>query len=151
MDNAFDLTVNALRGQGLNSDEILKELSKMFQVFSTSANVAQIKDSDEEKIRMLLNKLCVPVENRGYKCWIIAIKEYKKADSKIRMKEVYNKVGEKCEISPKFAERAMRHAIKCATLECEEETLKEIFGHNISSRTGRPKNGQFIAVLSELI
>ena len=151
MKNAFDLTVNALRKQGLNSDEILKELSGLFQKFSEFANVAKIKTSDEKKIRMLLNKVGMPVEIKGYNYWVKAILIYKSTNGIVQMQLIYQQVAENYGITPASVERAMRFAIECTCEKCDKEMFYTIFGKNISAKTGLPKNNQSIAVISELI
>ena len=74
--NAFDLTVNALREQGLNSDEILQQLSQLFEFLKT-ADETKFKDEVVFKSRIILKKVGVGTNLKGYEYWIEAIKIYK--------------------------------------------------------------------------
>ena len=151
MENTFDLTVKALREQGLNSDEILNELSKLFQKFSQPVNIAECKSSDEEKIKKLLREICVPIENKGYKCWVTAIMLYKNAKGWIKMGEIYREVAKQYQTTLAGAERVMSSAIETAYHKCGEDMFYNILGINTSSPKGLPRNKVLIAVISELI
>ena len=147
MSNAFDVTVKALRKQGLNSDEILGELSKLFQKLADSNSESATEQTTIAKIRKTFKKLGIPVEINGYKYWMEAIRLYKESDGTFSMKEIYAKITEKYGITYSKAERCMRFAIECV----EEDVVKKMFGNNVSSITGKPKIKQFLAVVSEQI
>ena len=149
MDNAFDLTVNALRRKGLSSDQILEELSKLFQGFANLANQYEI--SVETKIRTMLKQLGMPIDIDGYNHWVCAIEIYNSTTEQLNMQDIYKRVAEKCGIKPKRVERTMRFAVERAFNNCEDEKVKETFAKCISAKTGRPKNRQFLVILSEQI
>lgn len=152
MSNAFDVTVDALRKQGLNSDEILGELSKLFQKLADSSSESATEQTTIAKIKKALKKLGMPVQIRGYKHWVDAIMLYIESDGMLKMGEIYTKIAEKYGISYSKAERTMRLAIEHVFDEyAEEEVVKEMFGKNMSSVTGKPRNKQFLFVLAEQI
>lgn len=151
MDNAFDLTVNALREKGLSSDQILEELSNLFQGFASLANQYETKNSVDTKIRTMLKQLGMPINIDGYNHWVHAIQIYNSATEQLMMQDIYNLVAEKCGIAPKRVERTMRFAIERAFHNCEDEKIKETFAKCLSAKTGRPKNRQFLVILSEQI
>lgn len=147
MKNAFGVTVEALRKQGLNSDEILGELSKLFQKLADSNSESATEQTTIAKIRKTLQKMGMPVEISGYRYWVEAILFYKEGDGRFNMKKIYTKITEKYGITYSKAERCMRFAIECV----EEDVVKEMFGNNVSSITGKPKIKQFLSIVSEQI
>ena len=151
MDNAFDATVNALREKGLSSEQILEELSNLFQMLANLANQNETKSSIETKIRTILKQLRMPINIDGYNHWVYAIEIYNSTTEQLKMKDIYNRVAEKTGIAPKRVERTMRFAIERAFNNCEDEKIKEIFAKCISAKTGRPKNRQFLVILAEQI
>lgn len=142
MSNAFDETVENLRKQGLNSDEILEELSRLFA------------DKEmEKKIRNLLNKICMPVNITGYDCWVDAIKIYKKArGKKLRMMtDIYSPVAKKRGTTTSWAERAMRFAVERVFDRCPVDIIDSVFGNNRDIKRGKLKNSEFLVIMAEQI
>ena len=108
--NAFDITVNALKEKGLDSDEILQELSKMFNVFSKSKQI-YTSDNEVDEIKELLKEIGVPTNIKGYRYWETALKVYKE-NPKMRMsRDIYPRVAKIHQDTPAKVERAMRHAV----------------------------------------
>ena len=151
MSNSFDLTVNALREKGLTSDQILKELSDLFQLVANMEGQYVTKSTEEAKIRTMLNLLGMPVNIDGYTHWVYAIDIYSKRKKRLKMQDIYAQVAERYGTTPQRVERTMRSAVKSAFANCENEQIKEAFAGCISSRTGLPKNRHFIVVMSDRI
>ena len=151
MSNAFDLTVNALREQGLNSDEILDELSKLFKMMEcTGKKDAETKDI-EEKIKEVLNAIYMPCNIKGYDCWVQAIRIHKERGRMILSKELYPEVAKICGITPQAVERAMRNAIEQVFQRCPEEIIASEFKNAVSPEKGKVTNSQFIVIMAEKI
>ena len=90
MSNVFDVTVDALRKQGLNSDEILEELSKVFQNLADTRGESEMEQSTTvTKIRKTLQKLGMPAQLRGYNHWVEAIMLYLDSDGMMEIGEIY--------------------------------------------------------------
>ena len=152
MCNAFDVTVEALRKQGLNSDEILGELSKLFQKFADFSIESAKEQSTVTKIQKILKKLGMPVQLKGYKYWVDAIEFYVENGGMLKIGEIYTMVAEKYEVSYTKVERNMRFAVEHAFDEyVDPEVAEAMFGKNKSSVTGKPRNRQFLIVLAEQI
>lgn len=149
--NAFDLTVVALREQGLNSDQILEELSRLFKKLSEATEEYQILDTTEIRIKEVLKKLCVPTKLNGYKYWIDAIRLYKKVD-KIKMMDMYYQIAQIYDSTSVSVSKAMELAVEKCVQKCSTETLKSVFGDNISFKYGsKPKNSEFLTAVADLI
>ena len=152
MSNAFDVTVEALRNQGLNSDEILAELSKLFQNLADAISESAAEQTTVTKIRKTLQKLGMPVQLKGYNYWVDAIMLYIESDGMMKIGEIYTKIAEKCKSSYSNVGQSMRSAIEYVFEENgEDEVIKEMFVNNMSSSTGKPRNRQFLVVLAEQI
>lgn len=149
--NAFDLTVIALREQGMNSDQILEELSRLFKKLSEATESSQIIDTTEIRIKEILKKLCVPIKLNGYRYWVDAIKLYKKVD-KIKMMEIYYQIAQVYESTSVSVSKAMELAVERAVQECPRETLKSVFGNNIAFEYGcKPKNIEFLSTIAAML
>ena len=152
MSNAFDLTVKALREQGLNSDEILEELSQLFQQLVDSNKKIAPEESMEGKIRRLLKDVGMPAHIKGYDYWTIAIQLYKKSGKEnIRVGEIYKGVAEMCNSTINCVERAMKLAVQRVLDRCSQATMKEVFGANIERYRGEFTNLEFLAIMAELV
>lgn len=66
-------------------------------------------------------------------------------------KELYPTVAEMHDTTPQRAERAIRHAVELSWNKGETETLRNLFGFSIRSKTGRPTSSEFIAIVSDRI
>lgn len=159
MSNAFDLTVNALREQGLNSNEILKEvvnskeLSKILSNLVDSNPKSNPDEVTEAKIKMLLTNLGMPAKLRGYNCWVVAIRIYKNAGSKRLSitRDIYPQVATTLGHSTAMVERAMRVAVERMFDRCPADTIESMFGKNLDIQRGKLTNLEFLVVLSEKI
>ena len=150
MSNAFDLTVNALRSQGLNSDEILEEMSKIFQKLAeTSSNPAK-PETTEEKIRELLKEVALPIHVTGYEYWMEAIRVYKK-NKNMNMSEIYNEVADICGTTPSKVERGMRYAAEYAFKKYPKDSIESFFGSKAYVQRKRLTNTEFLTILASKI
>lgn len=149
-ENAFDLTVNALRAQGLNSEEILRELGCIFQKLTDS--VDDTPKATETKIREILKKIGMPSHLDGYEYWVVAIQIYKKKIGKISMtKDIYPNVAKICKVNTSSVERSMRSAVEKALNRCPEDIVMEFFGNSISPKSWVVPNKEFIAIIAKKV
>lgn len=79
----------------------------------------------ERKIKKILNELNINIRNKGYKCWIEAVKIVIEDNQKACAisKEIYPKVAKKLNDKSTRVERAMRNE-----QEKNSETIQEYFG-----------------------
>lgn len=150
-ENAFDLTVTALREQGLNSDEILKELSQLFQRLANTDKKYGTDETNETRIRGLLKKLGMPNNLKGYEYWVVAIQIYKENGKVSLKKEIYPQVAKICGDTPLRIERAMRNAVEVMFKRGSTEVIMEVFGNNVYLELGHATNKEFIATMAEQI
>ncbi|MCK8825434.1 sporulation transcription factor Spo0A [Fuchsiella alkaliacetigena] len=64
-------------------------------------------------------------------------------------KELYPLVARNFNTTPSRVERAIRHAIEVAWERGNTEAINEMFGHSITSESGKPTNSQFIAKVAD--
>ena len=148
-ENAFDLTVNALRAQGLNSEEILRELGCIFQKLTDS--VDDTPKATETKIREFLKKIGMPSHLDGYEYWVVAIQIYKKNGMSLITKEIYPQVAEIYKTTPSSVEKSMRNAIGVAFERGAEDIITKVFGNSISPKRGIATNVEFLATIAEQV
>jgi len=153
MSNAFDLTVKHLREQGLNSDEILEELSKMFPNLTLSNGKVDDEEEIEEKAKKLLNVMCMPINSVSYFYWVMAIKLYKNAHDKKpkMMRDIYSPIAKKYGANISSVERAMRVAVEYTFERCPADTHDHVFRNKFDTQKGKINNSEFLAIMSELI
>lgn len=159
MSNAFDITVQSLRKEGMNSDEILeevmnsKELSKLLPNLVDSNKKSDCDGDTEAKIKMLLTQLGMPAKIRGYNCWVTAIRLYKNARGKklLITKDIYPQVATILGLTVAMVEKSMRLAVECMFDRCSADTIESMFGKNLDTQRGKITNLEFLVVLSEKI
>ena len=147
--NVFKETVQALRQQGLNSDEILERLEVLSDFFLSMGNTKRV-DDNKDRIRRVLKNFCMPVHYSGYRYWIDALIVYQD-NKEINMSELYDLLAQMHDKTWTQVERAMRNAREKAFGICSKANIDAIFEYNISVTTGTPTNEQFLVILSELI
>lgn len=64
---------------------------------------------------------------------------------------LYVSVAQKYNSTPQRVERAMRHAIETAWNKGNVEVLENFFGYTILDTKGKPTNGEFIAMLADML
>ncbi|ADL13232.1 sporulation transcription factor Spo0A [Acetohalobium arabaticum] len=64
-------------------------------------------------------------------------------------KELYPLVARKFNTTPSRVERAIRHAIEVAWERGNTEAINKLFGHSVSTESGKPTNSQFIAKIAD--
>jgi len=149
-ETAFAVTVEALRSQGFNAEEILEELSKLFQNLPNNTDHNATANT-EEKLQHLLLELGVPSHLKGYRYLLVAIPLYKSNPDQIITKELYPVVADCFGTTYTKVERAIRHAVETGIDRCSWEILKRTFGNSINPEKGKPSNEEFISRLAELI
>ena len=151
MSNAFDVTVNALRENGLNSDQILKELSKLFQKMAETMECLDEKEVVEKKVISLLKKVGVPVHLKGFEYWKEAIIMYKEAKGKLTLERIYREVAGVYGTTSSKVERSMRYSVEYAFKKCPKEDIEATFGSRIYVDRKNITNREFMAILAKQI
>ena len=127
MSNSFDLTVNALRAQGLDDHEILEELSKLFRKFAETNKQTDCTMTEEEKIIRFLKQIGLPIHMKGFEYWVKAIIVYKET-GELCMSKIYQNVAVLCENAPKRVEKTMRYAVEYMFKKCKKKDIAAILG-----------------------
>lgn len=158
--NEFDLTVSNLRSKGLNSDQILEELSILFRKGKSEGKANPWNEKEpmlltnkhkENKLSDILLKIGIPRHLVGYSYIIKAVLLYE-SNTKLRIvKDIYNSIAEEFNSSIPCIERGIRVAIECAFQRGDPDVLDEMFGKTVSYSKDRPTNLEFIARCAELL
>lgn len=150
--NAFDKTVDALRKQGLNPEEILEVISKLFQQFEAKdTDTADAEADTSTKLSALLKECGIPCNVSGYLYLMEGIPLYKLNPQQKITKELYPTLAARFETTDAKVSRAIRHAIDVGFSRCDPETIKRLWGNTVKSQSGRPTNSEFIAFMAEML
>lgn len=150
---AFDITIEALRKEGLKSDEIIEVISNMLNSINEFGDSTRSKktyrETKERKVRELLLKIGITRNIKGYNYLVEAILLYDEDTSKQITGYIYPKVAEKFNSTKERVERAIRHAIEKCFNNMDAEAIYFFFGNTVGIRQGKPTNAEFIALCSE--
>lgn len=104
-------------------------------------------------IRTLLIQLKMPMTINGFYYTIDAVEMAVQQPSLLKslVSELYPAVGRKNGTAPSNIERCIRTAVEQTFERGELNILYSTFGHVIRSKTGKPANGDFIAILSHMV
>ena len=149
MSYAFDLTVKALRNEGLSEKDIVEILE------SLSIELANMSVNDKflnGNIKNVLNQIYMPTHLAGYTYWIDAIRICKK-NGKLKMMNLYKQVAEINRTTVTRVERAMRFAKVSAFLACPLKITKEFLGKDVLSQKDDfgIQNSEFLTILLEKV
>ena len=134
--------------------EILTFLHPMLN--SSSENVTNLlqssnKRSIEDRITSVLLEIGVPAHIIGYRylqdAIYMCIHDRDSVNSITKI--LYPDIAKKNHTTSSRVERAIRHAIECAWLRGNIDSLDRIFGSSVSPDSGRPTNSEFIAVVTD--
>ena len=98
--------------------------------------------------------LGVPPHLQGYHLLREAIKLVNCADHPARlsvMKDIYPAVARLCGTSVSMAEHAMRHAIECAWMRADINTIQTFFGYTVEAHRDTPSNSAFIYMVADRV
>lgn len=123
--------------------------------FETNLNDTNLKNQVsinwESIISKMLHRIGVPAHLQGYHYLrhgiLISIKNYQGTSS--ITKTIYPEVAETFETTTSRVERSIRHAIEVTWKNGNKMLLESFFGKRNNNK--KPTNGEFIAVLSEII
>ena len=105
----------------------------------------------EERVTEIMHNIGVPAHIKGYlylrQAITMVIKDIELLGAVT--KKLYPKVAQKFDTTASRVERAIRHAIEVSWKNGNTKVINEIFGHSITSSTGKPTNSQFIAKIAD--
>lgn len=136
--------------------EILTFLHPMLN--SSSKSIPELvqsspKKSLEDTITSILLEIGVPAHIIGYRYLQDAIYMcvHNRDSVNSITKILYPDIAKKNHTTSSRVERAIRHAIECAWLRGNIDSLDHIFGSSVSPDSGRPTNSEFIAVVTDYL
>ena len=109
------------------------------------------KKNIEEKITDIMHEIGIPAHIKGYMYLRTAIQS---VINEIELlgavtKELYPLVAENYSTTASRVERAIRHAIEVAWERGNTRAINDIFGHSVTTKSGKPTNSQFIAKIAD--
>lgn len=136
-------------------ESFLKTIKGSCGNLEVSEKKVESSASLEEKVALLIKKLGIPANIKGYTYLRSAIVFYMKHENPEKIlitKELYPAIAEEHFTTPGKVERGIRHAVEVS---CERVYNKgfhnQIFGDVANFKTGRPSNGEFIASIAEYL
>ncbi|MEC9488018.1 MAG: sporulation transcription factor Spo0A [Halanaerobium sp.] len=118
----------------------------------TARSENKLKKTDVNiRITEIMHEIGVPAHIKGYLYLREAIKMVVENIDLLGAvtKELYPLVAEEYDTTPSRVERAIRHAIEVAWERGNIQAIHDIFGHTITSASGKPTNSQFIAKIAD--
>lgn len=104
-----------------------------------------------ERVTEIMHNIGVPAHIKGYlylrQAITMVIEDVELLGAVT--KELYPSVADKFDTTASRVERAIRHAIEVAWKNGNTKAINDIFGHSITSSTGKPTNSQFIAKIAD--
>lgn len=108
----------------------------------------------EYLVTRTLFSLGVPPHLQGYHLLREAIKLVNCAEHPSRlsvMKDIYPASARLCGTSVSMAEHAMRHAIECAWMRADINTIQTFFGYTVEAHRDTPSNSAFIYMVADRV
>ena len=108
----------------------------------------------EYLVTRTLFSLGVPPHLQGYHLLREAIKLVNCAEHPARlsvMKDIYPATARLCGTSVSMAEHAMRHAIECAWMRADINTIQTFFGYTVEAHRDTPSNSAFIYMVADRV
>jgi two-component system response regulator (stage 0 sporulation protein A) len=98
-----------------------------------------------------MHQIGVPAHIKGYLYLRAAIKMVVEEVGLLGAitKELYPLVARKFNTTPSRVERAIRHAIEVSWERGNTEAINKLFGHSVTTESGKPTNSQFIAKIAD--
>ncbi|WP_408954635.1 sporulation transcription factor Spo0A [Natroniella sp. ANB-PHB2] len=105
----------------------------------------------EERITDMMHQIGIPAHIKGYlylrEAITLVIKEVELLGAVT--KELYPLVAQEFNTTASRVERAIRHAIEVAWEKGNIKAINRIFGHSVTTESGKPTNSQFIAKIAD--
>ncbi|KXS42026.1 MULTISPECIES: sporulation transcription factor Spo0A [unclassified Candidatus Frackibacter] len=119
---------------------------------TASANTGQNKSQNLDiRITDIMHQIGVPAHIKGYLYLREAISMVVEEVELLGAitKELYPLVARKFNTTPSRVERAIRHAIEVSWERGNTEAINNLFGHSVTTASGKPTNSQFIAKIAD--
>lgn len=119
--------------------------------FVSGVALAPKKKDVSIRITEIMHQIGVPAHIKGYLYLREAIEMVTKEVELLGAitKELYPMVAKKFNTTPSRVERAIRHAIEVSWERGNAKAINNIFGHSVTTESGKPTNSQFIAKIAD--
>ena len=124
MSYAFDVTVNALRNDGLTEQQVIEVLENLACELGCMPVKERILDRN---IKRVLTQIYMPAHFEGFAYWVEAIRICKN-NEQMKMMHLYREIANKYNTTYIRVERAMRYAKEVIFKTCPLQIIKEFFG-----------------------
>lgn len=134
-------------------DRIQQLMAPSQQVTTSFSGAALAPKKKDISIRIteIMHQIGVPAHIKGYLYLREAIEMVTKEIELLGAitKELYPMVAKKFNTTPSRVERAIRHAIEVSWERGNTKAINNIFGHSVTTESGKPTNSQFIAKIAD--
>lgn len=134
-------------------DMMVAEPAAVYQSGIKMGQIEKRRKPIEIEITTLLHDMGVPTHVKGYQYLRDALLRTLANPQLLECvtKELYPKIAEKYNTTPRRVERAIRHAIELAWDRGNVDLMTEYFGYTINQEKGKPTNNAFIATVTDRI
>jgi len=119
--------------------------------FTTSANNPNNGKNVEERITDIMHQIGIPAHIKGYlylrKAIAMVVDDVELLGAVT--KELYPLVAKEFNTTASRVERAIRHAIEVTWERGNTNAINRIFGHSVTSASGKSTNSQFVAKVAD--
>ncbi|MGI6200951.1 MAG: sporulation transcription factor Spo0A [Christensenellales bacterium] len=107
----------------------------------------------EREVTDLLHRLCVPTHLKGYQYLRDAVKMVARDVTLLKglTTQLYPAIAKAYNSTGSRVERTIRNAIECCWSRAPVGVLESVFGYTVDPKRGKPKNGEFIAMLADIV
>lgn len=154
--NTLEKKVNALMRLVVSEDgpsyDAAKAQIKLLMESEKNAETTAACDA-ETLVNKMLVELGMPQHISGYDyvleaiCLVAGDRSYLNQITD----RLYPDVARKFSSNKSRVERAIRHSIECAWNRADLDAIGRYFGNTVSAEKGKPTNGEFIAMLGNLV
>ncbi|MBM7622774.1 sporulation transcription factor Spo0A [Sporohalobacter salinus] len=132
-------------------EQLMTPAGQQGGITATANSTTDKSQNLDVRITDIMHEIGVPAHIKGYLYLRQAIRMVVEEVELLGAitKELYPLVARKFNTTPSRVERAIRHAIEVAWERGNTEAINKLFGHSVTTESGKPTNSQFIAKIAD--
>ena len=127
----FAQIVKIMRGNGWSDTRILNAFLEVSDISNNSNVLTMAKLPLEERIKTVLEEVCMSPKGQGYNLWVEAIQMYIESNKKLEIGEIYRNLAQKRGKSYSAIAGSMNKSAKDAFAKCPKEIGQRIWGKSV--------------------
>ena len=127
----FAQLVKIMRENGWSDTRILNAFVEVSDISNNSNVLSMAKLPLEERIKKILEEICMSPKSRGYDLWVDAIQMYIESNKTLKIGEIYRNLAQKRGKSYSAVASSMNKSAKEAFSRCPKEIGQRIWGKSV--------------------